>query len=78
MPKLGATRTKTGRLECADLLDFWAFIRVLLYCVSPELALITPPSTKSVQEVLSQLSGVVDGQGEGRYSIYFLEQCLNS
>jgi len=65
MPKLEATRTKTVQPEFAHLLHFSGFSRVLLYRVSARIAVITQPSTKSVQEVLSQTSGVVDERGEG-------------
>ena len=48
MTKLHTTRTKTAQLKCANLLDFRGFCRVLLYRVSPEIALITQKrNTKS-------------------------------
>jgi hypothetical protein len=45
LAKLGATRTRTTQLECANLLDFRGLRRVLLYRVSARIALITRKSS---------------------------------
>jgi hypothetical protein len=60
MPKLGATGTKTDQLESVNLQAFRGFSRRPLVGVSARIALITQPSTKSVQQGLSQPLGMVD------------------